>query len=237
MPKKSLRRLAGWLVIELVCALGAQAADYEYKAGFATFGHVKALALEDRRGQRAVIATATFSVPLSVADAIAAQAIKEFSLDRANLLVHSVASGDPVPQDARTAIGAALGDLQPAFLVFGNGRLTVSSHDGHCRIALTAEASLSACTTPNGDSVRSPIRSALRMVDQTRGLQSRDQTPQSVAVQAIALGGSLIIFSAPSNAVQQGKGLILAVTPAVESDPRLTAAVGEVFLRVGGRPH
>ena len=55
MPKKSLRKLAGCIAIELVCALAAHAADY--KASYAEFGHVRALALEDSRGQRAVIVT------------------------------------------------------------------------------------------------------------------------------------------------------------------------------------
>ena len=236
MPKKLSKKLAGCIAIELVCALGAYAADYEFKAGYAAVGHVKALALEDRRGQRAVIVTAAFSVPLSVADSIAAAAIKEYNIDRASLLFHSVASGDPVHQDAHTAIGAALGDLRESFVVFGNGRLTVSSHDGRCRTALTVDASLAACTTPAGDSVSGRIRSALRIVDQTRGLQTRDQAPHSVAVQAIALGDSVVIFSAPSNVAQPGKSIILALTPAVENDTRLSAAVGDVFLRVGGRP-
>jgi hypothetical protein len=30
--------------------------------------------------------------------------------------------------------------------------------------------------------------------------------------------------------------MILAVTPAVEEDPQLNAALGDVYLRVGGRP-
>src|SRR5947209_5705656 len=101
MPRKLLTKLAGCIAIELICACGAFAADYYYKAGYATFGHVEALALEDRHGHRAVIVNATFSVPLSVADSIAAQAIKEHSLERSDLLIYSVAGGDPAPADVR----------------------------------------------------------------------------------------------------------------------------------------
>ena len=236
MPKKSWTRLVGWLVIELTCALSAFAAGYSYKAGYAPYGDVKALAVEDRRGHRAVIAMAGFDVPLSVADSIAAQAIKDYKLERADLLIYSVAGGPPAPQDALTAIGAALGKLQSAYLMYGNGRLTVSGSDGHCLVALSATASLGACPIPAGDTVGGYMRSALQMVDQEHGLLTRDQTPRSIAIQAIALGGSLVIFSGPSNFAQTGKGIILAATPDVEGDTRLNQAVGEVFLRVGGRP-
>ncbi len=236
MPKKLLRKLAGYIVIELACALAGFAADFDYKAGYASYGHARALALEDRRGQRAVLVTATFSIPLSVADAIAADAIKQYNLERPNILIHSVASGDAIPSDAITAMGAAVGRLQESFLLYGNGRLTVSSHDGHCLVALSADAALDSCTTPVGDSVGGFIRSALRMVDLAQGLQTRERTPRSVAVQTLAIG-PVVIFSGPSNVAQSGRRIILAVTPAVESSPQLTAAVGQVFLRVGGRPH
>ena len=236
MRRKSLRKLAGCIVIELVCALGAFAADYEYKAGYAAFGHAKAVALEDRRGQHAIIVAAAFGIPLSVADSVAALAIKQYNLERASLLIYSVASGDPLPADARTAIDAAFTDLRPSTLVYGNGRLTVSAYDGRCRIAISAEASLDACTTPVGDSIRGVIRSAFRLVDVPHALQSRNEAPRgSVAVQAIAVG-PVVLFSGPSNVAQPGRRVILAVTPAVDNDPQLNAAVGEVFLRVGGRP-
>jgi hypothetical protein len=233
MQKRSLKKLAGYIAIELFCVVAASAADYEFNAGYVELGRVKALALQDRRGQRAVIAAAAFSVPLSVADTIAAQAIKQFNIERSSLLIYSVATGDPNPDEARNAIGAALGDLKPAIVEYGSGRLTVSSHDGHCRVALTPEASMTSCSTPTGDLVSGRIRSAFRMVDQMHGLQTRDQTPKSVAIQAIALGNSILIFAGPSNAARNGKGMILALTDAVEDDSRLSAAVGEVFLRVG----
>jgi hypothetical protein len=235
MPKKSLKKLAGCIVIEVLCALGAQAAGYDYSAGYASVGQVKALALEDRHGQRAVIVAAAFSVPLSVADMIAAQAIKAYKLDRASLMIYSVASGDPVPQDANTAIGAALGKLQQIYLVYGNGRLTASLSDGHCVAGLTAEAALGPCTNAAGDTLGGVIRSALRVVDLSHGLETRDTTPRSVAVQAIAIG-PVVILAVPENYARPGRRMILAVSPAIENDQRVNQAIGELFVRVGGRP-
>ena len=235
MPRKLSTKLAGCIVIELLAACGALAAGSAYKAGYAAYGQAKALALEDRRGHRALIVTAAFAAPLSVADSIAAQAIKEYGLERASLLIYSVASGNPAPLDARTAIGAALGQLNPAVLDYASARLVVTSYDGHCLAAISEQASLDPCTTPGGDSVHGFIRSALRIVDLSHGLQTREATPRSAAVQAIAVG-SIVFFSAPSNVAQPGNRIILATTPAVEADSQLTSAVGDVFLRVGGRP-
>jgi hypothetical protein len=236
MLKKSLKKLAGCLAIELLWASGAFAADYYYKAGFAASGQAKALALEDRKGHRAVVLTTAFDAPLSVGDTIAAQAIKEYGLERASLVVYSVASGPAAPADARTAIGAALGNLKAAMLVYGNGRLTVSSYDGRCLVAVSAEASLDPCTTPVGDLLGGYIRAALQVVDLSEGLQTRDAVPHSAVVQTLAIG-PIVLFLGPSNVVQAGKKIILAATPAVETDTRLDVAAGQVFLRVGGRPH
>ena len=236
MRKKLSRRLAGCIVIELLCGAAAVAADYQFKAGYATYGQAKALALEDRRGHRALIVSGAYNIPLPVADAIAAQAMKEFSLDRANLLIHSVASGEPRPVDAHTAISAALGSLQPAVLIYGNSRLTISSYDGRCLIAISPEASLEPCNTPAGDTVRGQIRSAYQVVNVPHALQTREEAPApGVPLQTIAIG-PVVIFSGPSNLAQPGHHMILATTPAVEEDAKLNAAVGEVYLRVGGRP-
>ena len=236
MPTKSLRKLAGCIVIELLCGWAACAADYQFKAAYSNYGQAKALAIEDLRGHRALIVTGAFSIPLSIADLIAASAIKEFNLERPNLLIRSVASGDPKPVDARTAIGTALGALQPAILIYGNGRLTVSSYDRRCQVGISEQASFESCNTPVGDTVRGQIRAALRLVTLPHPLQSReDAAPQPVAIQAIAIG-PVVILSAPSNLAQPGRHMILAVTPAMEEDPQMNAALGDVYLRVGGRP-
>jgi hypothetical protein len=236
MPRKSLRKLAGCIVIELLGTWVAAAADYQFKAGYATYGQARALAIEDQRGHRALIVMGAFSIPLPISDLIAASAIKEYNLERPNLLIRSVASGDPKPVDARTAMGAALGALQPAILIYGNSRLTVSTHDGRCQVGISAEASFESCNTPVGDTVRGQIRAALRLVNLPHPLQSRDDAaPQPVAIQAIAIG-PVVILAAPTNLAQPGRHMILAVTPAVEEDPQLNAALGDVYLRVGGRP-
>jgi hypothetical protein len=237
MQKKSWKRLAGFIVIELACAVSALAAGYEYNAGYAELGQVKAVALEDKRGQRAAIVTAAFSVPLSVADSIAAEAIKQYHLERSSILIYSVASGDPNPQQALTTLGAALGKLAPAILIYGDRRLTVSSGTGQCLVAVSPQTSLEPCTTPAGDLVHSPIRSALQMVDLDRGLTTRESAPRSVVIQAISLGRSVVIFSAPEDFSQPGKHTILAMTPALGGDDtNVSKAVGEVFIRIGGRP-
>src|SRR5579871_5571083 len=95
MPRKSLRKLAGCIVIELLFGWTAVAADYQFKAGYSTYGQAKALAIEDLRGHRALIVSGAFSIPLSIADLIAASAIKEFNFERPNLLIGSFGSGDP----------------------------------------------------------------------------------------------------------------------------------------------
>jgi len=237
MPRKSLIRLAGWLAIELAFAAAASAVGYDYNAAFVSYGDVRALALSDRQGHRVVIASAGFDVPLSVADMIAAQAIKDYHLERPDLLIYSVAGGDPAPQDAHTAIGDALGKLAPAYLLYDNGRLNVTDSRGRCLIALTATAALTSCTVAAGDSFGGRIRSAYQTVDEAHGLVTRENVPGSIALQAIALGRDVLIFHGPSNFAPSGKGIILAVTPAVEGDTRLNQAIGQLFLRVGGRPH
>ena len=237
MPRKSLIRLAGWLAIELAFALSAFAVGYDYNAAYASYGDVRALALQDREGHRIVIASAGFDVPLSVADTIAAQAIKDYQLERADLLIYSVAGGDPTPQDAHTAIGDALRRLAPAYLLYDRGRLSVTDSRGRCLIALTAAGALTPCTVPAGDSLGGRIRTAFQTVDEAHGLLTRENVPGSIALQAIALGRDVLIFHGPSNFAPSGKGIILAVTPAVEADTRLNQAIGQLFLRVGGRPH
>ena len=76
MPKRLSRKLAGCFAIELLFAAGLAAADSDYQAGTAATGKVKALALEDRRGTRAVFASAEFGVTQAVADFIAAQVVR-----------------------------------------------------------------------------------------------------------------------------------------------------------------
>jgi hypothetical protein len=211
MPKELSRRLAGCIAIELLLAAGLVAAAPEYKAATASAGKAKALALEDRRGNRAVFVAARFDVPNAVADFIAAQAGKLYGLDRPGLLLDSVAPGEPVPGDALTAIGAALGALEPAVVRYGGGTLSVTAPDGRCRAAWPADRSCAA-----GGLVRSPIRSAFQMVEPPHGLQQRGEPVPSVPVQAIALGKQFVI-----------------VVPPRSDDEGVSAAIRQVLARVG----
>jgi len=142
MPKKLSRKLAGCFAIELLFAAGLLAADSDYQAGTAAAGKVKALALEDRRGHRAVFATAEFPLSQSVSDFIAVQVLKAYGVDRAGLLLYSAGQGDPAPDDAVTAIGAALGSLEPAVVRSSGGAVSITAPDGRCRAMLAANGAV-----------------------------------------------------------------------------------------------
>src|SRR5260370_1737745 len=109
----------------------------------------KALAVQDSKGGRVVIvSTDLVGLPRAITDVVAARVLKEFHLDRARLVINSshthtgplirgnlanlfalgAEDQSRVEQYSRrltdqlvSAIGAALGDLAPANLSFGNG--------------------------------------------------------------------------------------------------------------------
>ena len=216
MPKRLSRKLAGCFAIELLFTAGLLAADPDYQAGTAAAGKVKALALEDRRGTRAVFANVEFRVSQSVADFIAAQVLKAYGVDRAALLLHSAAPGDPAPDDAVTAIGAALGALEPAVLRYGGGAVSVTAPDGHCRATLAADGALAFERCGAGAPVRAPIRAAFQVVDPSHALQPRADPVRSSSVQAIALGSQFVVLSVDGD----------------RTDPRVSAAVRQVLARV-----
>jgi pimeloyl-ACP methyl ester carboxylesterase len=219
MPKKLSRKLAGCFAIELLFAAGLLAADSDYQAGTAAAGKVKALALVDRRGARAVFATAEFRISQSVSDFIAAQLMKAYGVDRAGLLLHSIGQGEPAPGDAVTAIGAALGALEPAVVRSSGGAVSITAPDGRCRATLAADGALAFDGCGAGEPVRAPIRAAFQMVDPAHGLQSRGEPVRPGSVQAIALGGQFVV---------------LAVEGA-RDDARVAAAIRQVLARVGRR--
>jgi len=112
----------------------------------------KALVIEDRKGARVVIVTTDLiGLPRGIADVVAARIQKEYGIERAHLVLNSshTHTGPLVqhnleilfelsPEDAQvvaeysarltdklvTVVGAALKDLAPADLSFGNGRAT-----------------------------------------------------------------------------------------------------------------
>jgi hypothetical protein len=109
----------------------------------------KALAIEDRKSGRVVIvSTDLVGLPKSITDLVAARVLKEYNLDRARLVINSshthtgplirgnlanmfalsAEEQQRVDEYSRqltdklvTVVGAAIGDLAPANLSFGNG--------------------------------------------------------------------------------------------------------------------
>jgi hypothetical protein len=194
MPRRSLRRLAGCIVIELLLAWGALAADAEYKAGAAAAGPVKALVLEDRRGNRAAVVEARFAVTRAVSDFAGARLLKAYGLDRAGVLMRGVSAGAPQTDELITAVAAALGKLEPASVHYGNGAMSVALPDGRCIAALAPDASLTLDRCGAGDPVRGPIRSAFQMIEPAHGLLARDATVPAYPVQAIAVGRQVTVL-------------------------------------------
>lgn len=217
MPKKLSRKLAGCFAIELLFAAGLTAADSDYQAGTAAAGRVKVVALEDRRGNRAVFATAEFRISQSLSDFIVAQVVKAYGVDRAGLLLVSAGQGEPAPDDAVAAIGAALGDLEPAVVRSSGGAVSVTAPDGHCRATLAADGAVAFERCGPGEPVRAPIRAAFQMVDPAHGLQQRAEPVRASSVQAIALGQRFVVLAVEGE----------------RDDPRVSAAVRWVLACVG----
>jgi hypothetical protein len=233
MSKKCWRRLAGCIAIS--CGLAAAAPAY--RVGTAEAGRVKAVVLEDRQGNRAVIAEARFTITLTAADFIAAQLLKAYPLSRAAILLHSAASGPPAPSEAITAIAAALGSLEPARVFFDGSRVTITSTEGQCQ-AVFFPLGFAGCS--GGTAVHSPIRSAFQVVEPEHGLERRNETPPAYPVQAIAFGKQVAILAmggdAPAARFRAG-GLI--VVPQANDDtafpesPTVLTAIRQVLARIG----
>jgi hypothetical protein len=265
MPRKWSRRLAGCIAIELLCAAGLGAAVYEYKAGTAAAGGVKALALEDRRGNRAVIAEADGAVTRHMSDAIAARVMKDYELDRGFVLLRGTGSRPAANSDFLEAIRAAFDALEPAALRSTGDALYVSwGGPSGPRGALwasfrpapqAAQPAPLACISPAGalelpctkpavapSPVRAPLRAAFQMVDLTHGLSQRGDPPRVYPVQAIAFGKTFAILAlggdAPASEFRRA-GVIVAPfsTDAAPfpEDPRVRAAIRQVLRRVGRR--
>jgi len=200
-------------------AAGLLAADSDYQAGTAAAGKVKALALEDRRGNHAVFVSAEFRVSQAVSDFIAAQVMKAYGVDRAGLLLQSAGQGDPAPDDAVTAIGAALGGLEPAVLRWSGGAVSITGLDGRCRATLAGNGAVAFERCGGGEAVRAPIRAAFQVVEPAHGLQPRGEPVRSSSVQAIALGQRFVVLAVEGE----------------RHDPRVSAAIRQVLARVGRR--
>src|SRR5664279_5002894 len=114
MRKRSSRKLAGCIVIELALATAGSATDY--RAGAAASGSARALVLEDTRGNRAVFTQTEFPITQAVADFVAAQLLRSLDLERPGLLLHwsGIGARPEQPEDLLAAISAAVTAEEPA---------------------------------------------------------------------------------------------------------------------------
>ena len=134
MRKRSSRRLAGCIVIELALAAAGLAADY--RAGAAASGSARALVLEDARGNRAVFTQTEFRITQALADFVAARLLVALELERAGLLFHwsGIGARPEQPEDLVTAITTAVNALEA-----GGGPLRPSLPLRGCRRAMSGE--------------------------------------------------------------------------------------------------
>jgi len=227
-------------------------ADFEYQAGAAAAGQakapVKALVLEDRRGNRAAIVEAPFAVTRAVSDFAGARLLDLYGLDRAGVLLRGMPAAarqtPPRTDDLVTAVAAALGKLEPAVVRYGDGGLSVTTPEGRCVGALRSDASLTFDGCGAGGPVRTslvrgPIRSAFQIVEPAHGFLKRDAAPPSYPVQAIAIGKGLTILALGGEARAAGfpaKGVMVAPfsndTLALPDTPGMDAAIRQVLARV-----
>jgi hypothetical protein len=239
---KCSKRRAGCIAISFRCLLhaslwGATAPDYRVGTGEA--GFVKAVAMEDRQGNRAVFADAPFTITLASADWIAARLLQAYPLRRDAILLHSTRPGAPVPQAALDAIAVALSKLEAAHLFFDGSRFSATSGEGQC-LAVFFPVAFEGCA--GGTKVRPPIRSAFQLLDQMHGLQRRNGTqekpPSAYPLQAIAFGkqGAILALGGdPPLSRFRFPGLIVvphcnAETPFPEE---AATAIRQVLTRVG----
>jgi hypothetical protein len=245
MPKRSSKRLAGCIVIELAAVAGLSAANFEYRAGTARAGAALALALEDRARQVAVIAQADFAVTRVLSDVVAARLMKAYGLERAAILLRG-SNGAPPPtperqQDLTTAISAALGQLNPARILYNGAAIAVRTPEGRC-LAAFASAGLSLDGCGAGDSVGGPIRWAFQMVEPAQGLQQREALPAAGhPIGAIALGDRVAILALGGRAPFDisAKSVIVSTfsndNAPPPDDPQVRAAIASVLERVRRR--
>jgi hypothetical protein len=216
------------LTAGLLAVSAAAAAPAGYRAGVARLEaqgiHAEAVAIEDSRGNRAVLVRTSARISQVVADLAGARAEQQYQLRRACLLLESTGPGTaPVAQlaDAMlTAAGAALGDLQPAQLGFSqdSGALLIATPSGAPRAWF-----------PNAGPgpvkpVRGPIRCAFRMLDRQSRLATRDTdaAPARAAysVQAIRFG-SAVTLAALSGDVPPSAAARLAAGSGSQREPVL----------------
>ena len=239
MPKRSSRKLAGCIVIELALAATGLAADY--RAGAAASGSARALVLEDARGNRAVFTQTEFRITQALADFVAARLLVTFELQRPGILFHwsGIGARPEQPEDLVTAVTDAVNTLEAAEVRYGHRSLSVAVGE-RCVGSLNPDGALAFAGCSDGEPITGVIRSAFQMVEPTHGLQKRCETVRSYPVQAIALGKQVTILALSGEAaLPEGvnpRGLIFAPfsneASAAPQDARVRAAVQRVLARV-----
>ncbi len=246
MWKRSSRRLAGCIVIELAAAAILSAAGF--KAGAAEAQSARAVALQDSHGSYAVIAQTDFQITQAVADFVAAQVLQSHELDRAAILLRwsGIANRPPQPEELLNAINTALDKLEPAIVRYGHRTLSILAQpviadESRCLASVNPDGTLTLSSCVSGDELNGPIRAAFQMVEPTHPLIRRGETIRMFPVQAIALGKEVVILALSGEArFPQGinpRGLIFAPfsneANAAPQDARVMAAVRRVLARVG----
>src|ERR1035437_4287652 len=174
MRKRWSRKLAGCIVSELALAATGFAADY--RAGASESGSVRALVLEDARGNRAVFTQTEFRITQAVADFVAARLLRSLDLGRPGLLFHwsGIGARPEQPEDLVTAITAAVNALEPAEIRYGHRSLSVAA-GVRCLGNLSPDGALASAGCTDGAAVTSGIRAAFQMVEPAHGLQKRGE--------------------------------------------------------------
>ncbi len=134
-------------LVVLVFALCATLRASELWAGFGRVGipggiRACALALQDGRGEKAIIVSCDAELPPGFIEEVAAGAAKQFCIERRQLLVaalpsqSSSAAGARLKKSLVSAVGLALEDLAPALVTVTTGpvpALKVEASDGRLR--------------------------------------------------------------------------------------------------------
>ena len=240
MRKRSSRRRAGCIVIELVAAAAAFAGDY--RGGASVSGSARALVLEDAHGNRAVFTQTEFRITQALADFVAARLLVSLDLQRPGLLFHwsGIGARPEQPEDLVTAITGAVNALEPVEVRYGHRSLSIVAGD-RCVGAVSPDGALSPAGCTDGAPIDGGIRAAFQMVEPAHGLQKRGETVRAFPVQAIALGKQVIVLALSGEAaLPEGvnpRGLIFApfsneAAAAPPQDARVRAAVQQVLARV-----
>jgi hypothetical protein len=214
MSKRFWRRLAGCIATSV--ALTAASAP-EYRAGAARSDHVRAAVVEDRRGHRAVFADADFPITRAISDFVAVQLLNSYEIDRAFIVLSGTGAAAPDTAAILAVIGQSLAALAPATLTAG---AVISIRNGNDCFTIPLGRECGA-----GAVLRGPIRAAFQMVDLPHPLQTRDASPQTYPVQAVAIGKATLL-------VLGGSALALHSDVPVADEPRVRAAVANVLKRV-----